>query len=141
MKKQINSVTTMSLKTKISLTVLCAFLGATEVNANNYSSVGLNNISKEVKTESKTENRINRISTVEVLNNNEEVADEQITDELSQWIAESSYWSVDDSMSADQKKSENNMKSAKDCQSKCNAHTENKSFIFSPEHSILNSEF
>ena len=55
MKKQISSVSIMSVKSKISVAVLCALLGATEVNANNNSSLTSNSVSKEVRPENKGE--------------------------------------------------------------------------------------
>ena len=98
MKKQNNSVNILSVKTRICVTVLCAFLSATEVNANNYSSADLNTISKEIKAESKNENGLNKNLTNWVANNEDEVAEVEVIDAIAQWIADSSYWSSDDSL-------------------------------------------
>ncbi len=141
MKKQNNSVNIMSVKSRISVTVLCALLGATEVNANNNSSSDLNSISKEVKAEPKNENGLNRNLTTWVANNEEEVAEVKVIDAIAQWIADSSYWSSDDSLSADQKVSENRGQMFRSNSNTGKISAGNKTYFFNAEPYILNSEF
>ena len=95
MKKQINSVSIWSVKSGFKVTVLCALLGTTEVNASNNLSLSLNFDSKGIKTEVKDENVTARNSDLNV--------EEQISAEITQWISDGSYWSSDDSMLNDQK--------------------------------------
>ena len=140
MKKQNNSVSIMSVKSRISVTVLCALLSATEVNASNYSSVDLNTISKEVKTEPKNEYGMNKNS-VWTVNNNEEVEEEQISDVIARWITDSSYWSSDDSLRIDQKSTEKLVKVTRNEQHAANQANENNAFRFNAESYITNSEF
>jgi len=141
MKKQINSVTILSVKNRIAVTVLCAFLGATEVNANNYSSAALHTISKEIKSEVKNENGMNRTTAPWVSQNSREVVKEQITDVIAQWMADSSYWSSEDSVTNDQNESEKNVKTVTTTQCTGHFQGENKPYVFNAESYIPNSEF
>jgi len=139
MKKQISSVTIMSAKFKISLTIICALFGAAEVNANNYSSFTSHSVSKEVRPENKVE--MNRNSTLWVVKNSEEEVEVKTIDVIEQWIADGSYWSADDSLSNELKVSENNVKIATDTRIKGIQGDEMKPFIFNAESFIQNSEF
>ena len=140
MKKQNNSVSIMSVKSRISVTVLCALLSATEVNASNYSSTGLNTYSKEVKTEPKNENAMNRNSTW-TIDNKEEAEEEQIIDTIARWIADSSYWSSEDSLLIDRKVSDNSQKVLKGDHSLSQKVTKGETFKFNAESYISESEF
>lgn len=140
MKKQNNSVTIMSVKSRISVTVLCAILGAAEVNASNYSTVDLNTISKEVKADPKNENGVNKFS-VWTGNNNDVVEEELITDAITKWMSDSSYWSSEDTLSNDRKISDNGSKVVKRENSKGNSLKEYNPFKFDSGSFILNSEF
>ena len=140
MKKQNNSVTIMSVKSKISVTVLCALLGATEINASNYSSVGLNTISKEAKADPENENGMNKFTNW-TGNNNNAVEEELITDAITRWMSDSSYWSSEDTLSNERKISDNGSKVVNSENSKVNNLKENNPFKFNPGSFILNSEF
>ena len=103
MKKQINSVSIWSVKSGFKVTVLCALLGATEVNASNNLSFSLNSDSKGIKTEVKDENVTSRNNTSWVSGNSDLNVQEQVTAVITQWMSDGSYWSSDDSMLNDQK--------------------------------------
>jgi hypothetical protein len=140
MKKQNNSVSIMSVKSRISVTVLCALLGATEVNASNYSSVDLNTISKELKADPKNENSANRFTTwTGKINNVAE--EEQMIDVITRWMSDSSYWSSEDTLSIEHKVSDNSNKETNSEKSKGNNPGENKPLKINAESYILNSEF
>ena len=140
MKKQNNSVSIMSVKSRISVTVLCALLSATEVNASNYSSVGLNTYSKEVKTEPKNENAMNRNSTLST-KDTDDAEEEQILDTIARWITDSSYWSSEDSLLIDRKVSDSSQKVMKSEHSQSQKEAKNETFKFNPESYISESEF
>ena len=141
MKKQINSVGIWSVKSGLKVTVLCAILGATEVNASNYSSAALNSDSKEVKAELKYENVMGRNSIPFVSVNDNRNSKEPITSIISNWMSNSSYWSPDDSLLNSRKISDKKEKTVKSDQAQDNHSAENKPFLFNAENYIHNSEF
>ena len=141
MKKQINSVSIWSVKSGFKVTVLCALLGATEVNANNNLSSMLNSGSKGIKTEVKDENGTNRNSTSWVSRNNELNVKEQITTVISQWMSDGSYWSSDDSLLNDQKIPYNKEKILKNDQSSDNHPIENESGLINAKSYIAGLKF
>lgn len=139
MKKQISSVSIMSVKSKISVAVLCALLGATEVNANNNSSLTSNSVSKEVRPENKGE--MSRNSTPWGVKNSDEEVEVKTIDIIEQWIAEGSYWSADDTLSNDTRGSEDNASIIIATHFNGSQLVEKKPFIFNAESFIQNSEF
>jgi hypothetical protein len=98
MKKQISSVNSWSVKYGLSVTVLCAMIGATEVKATNHPLTDSNPFTKELKSNTKTESGLNKTSCPYLENNTAETVAEEITLVLEQWMANSSYWSSDDSI-------------------------------------------
>ena len=141
MKKQINSVSIWSLKSGFTVTVLCALLGATEVNANNNLSSTLNSGSKGIKTEVKDENVTNRNSTSWVSRNSDLNVKGQITTVITQWISEGSYWSSDDSLLYDPKASPINEKVLNNDQPSDDHKIENESGLINAKSYIAGFKF
>ncbi|MEI7526223.1 MAG: hypothetical protein WCJ95_17895 [Mariniphaga sp.] len=139
MKKQVSSVSIMSAKSKFSVTVLCALLGATEVNANNYSLLASNEVSKAVRPENRIET--SRNATPWGVKISDEEVEVKTIEVIEQWIAEGSYWSEEDSLSNDLKVSENKVNVAKAKHVSGLQWNEDRPFIFNADSFIQNSEF
>ena len=141
MKKQINSVSIWSVKSGFKVTVLCALLGTTEVNASNNLSLSLNFDSKGIKTEVKDENVNNRNNSSWVSRNSDLNVKGQITTVITQWISDGSYWSSDDSTRNDPKLSLVNTKDLNIDQSSGNLPSENESDIINAKSYIAGFKF
>ena len=139
MKKQINAVTIMSVKSKISVIILCALLGAAEVNANNYSSLASNSISREIRPENK--NEMNKNSTPYSINNTDEEVEVNVLEAMEQWIANGSYWSSEDTLSNEVKVPGDNKVVTKNTTNSNTPKIESNPFIFNAKSYISNSEF
>ncbi len=141
MKKQINSVGSTSVKSILSATVLCTILGVTGVNANNYPSIDLNNASKDQRADLKAESSMNRISSPIIAMNKENVVKEEVTLVISQWMADSSYWSSDDSSMNRPVQTEVSPKLVKSMGKSPGTEYKNVPYIFNAQSFISDSEF
>ena len=106
MKKQINSVSNSTVKSILSATVLSVMLGATGVNANNYHSTDSNSVSKDSRADPKTETGLIRSSESLITNNSSETVKNEISLVIEQWMAESAFWSTEDSVPNAKEKSD-----------------------------------
>jgi|GEM_PF-5846392 len=141
MKKQISSVSIWSVKSGLTGAVLCALIGATEVNASNNLSTSLNSGSKGIKTEVKDENVNSRNSATRVSGNNDLNVQEQISVVITHWMSDGSYWSSDDSTRNDPKLSLVNTKDLNIDQSSGNLPSENESDIINAKSYIAGFKF
>ncbi len=141
MKKQINSVSNSTVKSILSATVLCAMLSATGVNANNYSSVDSNIFSEDKRADPKTETGLIRSSESYITSNSSETVKNEISIVIEQWMAESAYWSADDTLPNDRKESESKGKDIKSVHLNPKISMEKVPFIFKAENYISDSEF
>ncbi len=141
MKKQINSVSIWSVKSGFKVTVLCALLGATEVNASNNLSFSLNSDSKGIKTEVKDENVTSRNNTSWVSGNSDLNVQEQVTAVITQWMSDGSYWSSDDSLLYDPKASPINEKVLNNDQPSDDHKIENESGLINAKSYIAGFKF
>ena len=141
MKKQIKSVSTWSVKSGFTVTVLCALLGATEVNANNNLSSALNPGSKGIKNEVREEMVTNRNNSPWVSKNNDLSAKEHIADAITHWMSNGTYWSSDDSLANDPKNSRNKENIVKTDQSSENSQAGNESDVINAKSYIAGFKF
>jgi hypothetical protein len=98
MKKQTNSVSKSSVKSILSAAILYAMFSASGVNANNYPSVNLNNVSKNPKADPKTESGLIKGSEPSDSGSGQAIVKNEMTVIIEQWMEDSSYWSSDDSL-------------------------------------------
>jgi len=141
MKKQIKSVSTWSVKSGFTVTVLCAILGATEVNANNNLTSTMNSGSKGNKTEVKEEIVTNRNNSPWVLKNIDQNAKEQIANVITHWMSDGTYWSSDDSLVNDQQVSNSKANVSKMDQRSDNLKAEHESNIINAKSYIAGFKF
>jgi len=141
MKKQIKSVSTWSVKSGLTVTVLCALIGATEVNANNNLSSALNPGSKGIKNEVKEEMVTNRNNSPWVFKNNDPNAKEHITEVIIHWMSNGTYWSSDDSLENNQQNSHNKENVFNVDQSSDNLQVEKESDVINAKSYIAGFKF
>jgi len=141
MKKQSNTGNSLSVKSKITVAILCAMIGTTEINAKNYPSTNPNRVSRETRSDNKTENGSNSISSINISDYSEIAAAEEVSSVMEQWMIDHSYWSLDDIYLNEQKNSKNLRESEKNKNCSTNEVIDSNLFIFNAESYITNSEF
>ncbi len=141
MKKQINSVSSSTVKSILSATVLCAMLSATGVSANNYPSIDSNIILKDNRADPKTESGLIRGSESFTTGNSSENVNNEISTVIEQWMAESAFWNKEDSLSYDLQESVSKEQEIKSGHLNPKISMEKVPFIFNAENYISDSEF
>jgi hypothetical protein len=141
MKKQTNSVSKSSVKGILSAAIICAMFSASGVNANNYPSVNLDNISKNPKADQKTESGLIIGSEPSDSGNGQATVKNEITVIIEQWMEDSSYWSSDDSLMSHLMQSEISLKTDKKENSGEKTWVSIAPYIFKAQNFIPESEF